>query len=74
MEYRYGINTCCFIVFYHKKSLFFVVGGFFCLLDVQGPLDCTDLSNVLLFIFQEMERYRQVAERRHHLQNDTDVI
>ena len=22
-----------------KKSLFFVVGGFFCLLDVRGPLD-----------------------------------
>ena len=39
MEYRYGINTCRFIVFYHKKLLFFVVGGFFCLLEVQGPLD-----------------------------------
>jgi hypothetical protein len=26
----------------------------------------------LLLIFQELERYRQVAERRRRFQNDTD--
>ena len=39
MEYRYGVNTCRFSVFYHKKSLFFIVGGFFCLMNVRSPLD-----------------------------------
>ena len=41
MEYQYGIKTCHFLVLYHKKSLIFVVGGFFGLLDVHDPLDVT---------------------------------
>jgi hypothetical protein len=33
-----------------------------------------DSPTYILFTFQEMERYRQVAERRHHLQRDIDDI
>jgi hypothetical protein len=34
----------------------------------------SDSPTYILFIFQEMERYRQVAERRHHLQSDINDI
>lgn len=34
----------------------------------------SSLLMLILFIFQELERYRQVAERRRHFQNDIDDI